>query len=110
MSRASERRAMTEAIAGYALMGVPELAALLGCSPDVAHGMIEEGLIPSVTVGARKKIDPVDAGVYVLAGREGCEPPEYWERYGEGQVVENVRRYFRHAARVKNVDTDPQAA
>lgn len=103
MSRASERRAMIEAVAGYALMGVPDVAALLGCSADVAHQMVKDGVLPSVAVGSRAKVDPVDVGVYVLAGREGIDPSEYWERFGEGQTVENVRRYFQHVARVKNV-------
>jgi len=99
VSKASERKTMIDSVAGYALMGVPELAELLGCSVDVAHGLD----LPWVIVGKRKKVDPVDAGVFILAQREDVTPAEYWDRLGEGQTVENVRRYFLHAARVKNV-------
>lgn len=96
MSKASERKAMVRAIKGYSLMGVPECAALLDCTEDVARA-IE---LPSVMVGKRRKFDPVDVAVYVLAGKEGIEAAEYWTRYSESDVLENVRRFYRRAKNV----------
>jgi hypothetical protein len=97
VSRASERLAMVESVAGYSLMGIPQMAALLGCKEDAARSLP----IPRVMVGKREKVDPVDVGVYVLAEKEGISAGEYWQRYGEAQTVENVRRWYQHASRVK---------
>jgi hypothetical protein len=100
VSRASERKNMVQAIAGYALMGVPEFARLLDVDDDVAHGIVDSGAIPSLLIGKRKKLDPVDVAVYVLAVKERCSMPEYWQRYSEADVLENARRFYRHARTV----------
>jgi hypothetical protein len=92
VSRAQERKAMREALAGYSLMGIPELASFLGCSEDVARGLVDRREIPSVPVGGRQKVDPMDAAVHVLAGREGMSAEEYWDRHGEA-TADHVRRY-----------------
>ena len=107
MSTSSERKAMGETLAGYALMGVPQLATFLDCSEATAHAIVEKGLVPSTLVGGRKKVDPMDAAVYVLAGREGLCTPDgnpdgaaYWERHGEA-AAEHVRRYVARIRRVQ---------
>jgi hypothetical protein len=99
MSTSSERKAMGETLAGYALMGVPRLATFLDCSEATAHEIVDRGRIPSVLVGGRKKVDPMDAAVYFLAGREGIHTPEghpdvlaYWERHGDA-TPDRIRRY-----------------
>lgn len=90
---------MRETLAGYSLMGIPELAAFLGVSDTVARDMVDRGDIPSVPVGGRKKVDPMDAAVHVLAGREGLTATAYWERHGEA-TADHVRRYV---ARIRKI-------
>jgi hypothetical protein len=99
MSRASERKAMVETLAGYSLMGVPKLAAFLDCSEAVVRALVDDGVIPSTRVGGRSKVDPMDAAVHLLAGREGLftsaghpDHAAYWTRHGEA-TAEHVRRY-----------------
>lgn len=94
MSKASERKRMIEAVAGYSLMSVPQAAEVLGIGADKLHEMIDEGEIPAIPVGERSKVDPIDLGVFILAGREGLTPVEYRERYGDGVAARNARRYF----------------
>ena len=94
MSQASERKAMREILAEHALMSVPDLARLLDVSQEVALGIVERGEVHSVPVGRRRKIDPIDAAVYVLAGREGCTTDEYWKRHGKA-TAERARDYVR---------------
>lgn len=100
MSRASERKAMRSALAGYSLMGVPEVAAFLDCSEATARELVDKQIIPSTRVGGRDKCDPVDVVVHLLAGREGMKRSDgqvdaaaYWLRHGEA-VAEHVRRYI----------------
>ena len=107
MSRAQERKAMRETLAGYSLMGIPELAAFLGASEAIARDMVERGVIPSVLVGERQKVDPMDAAVHVLACRENISAAAYWERHGEA-TAELVRRYVARIRRQKM--TEPEAA
>lgn len=92
MSQASERKAMADVLPAYAMLNVPKLAAFLGCSEDIAREMVDDGTIPSVRVGKRRHVDPVDAAVYVLAERDGVTAAAYWERHGEA-TVDHVRRY-----------------
>jgi hypothetical protein len=108
VSKAQERKAMRETLAGYSLMGVPELAAFLDCSEAVAHEMVEADVVPWVRVGGRKKVDPMDAAVHVLASREGIRRPDgypdiaaYWLRHGEA-TADYVRRYV---ARIRKQGT-----
>ena len=99
MSLSSERKAMRELLPGYALMSTHELAQYLGVGDEVALAMVRDGTIPSVPVGKRLKVDPMDAVVHVLAGREGITSAEYWEKHGEA-TAEHVRR---HVARLRRV-------
>lgn len=92
MSVASERKAMREILPAYSLLTIPQLAAFLGCSEDVAREMVDEGVIPSIRVGKRRHVDPIDAVVHVLADREGISAADYWERHGEA-TADHVRRY-----------------
>lgn len=92
MSEATERQSMREALCAHSLMGVTELAGFLGVTPEIARGMVERKEIPSVQVGRRRRVDPVDAAVYVLAGREGCTVEEYWRRHGE-TTMERAMKY-----------------
>jgi hypothetical protein len=75
-------------------MSVPEFARFLGVSPDTALGIVERGEVASVPVGRRKRIDPIDAAVFVLAGREGVSFAEFWKVHGEA-TEERARRYIR---------------
>lgn len=93
MSRASERKRMIEAMAGYSLMSIPDAAALMGCDEDTMHRFIADGVIPTITVGKRQKVDPIDVAVHVLAEKEGTTSAAYWTRYGEAVAAKNARRY-----------------
>jgi len=97
VSAATERKAMREVLAAFALMSVPEFARFLGVGQEVAHGMVERGEIPSVPVGRRRRIDPIDAAVYVLAGRDGVAFGDFWKLHGEA-TEEHARRYIRARA------------
>lgn len=93
MSRASERQAMSDTLAAYSLMSVQQVAKLLGCSEQIAKEMIDGGEIPSIPVGKRRKVDPIDAVVHLLAGREKITPAEFWELHGQA-VAELVREHY----------------
>lgn len=99
MSLASERKTMREILPSYALLSIPELGAFLGVGEGVAREMVQAGAIPSVGVGKRRQVDPMDAVVYVLAEREGVTAAEYWRVHGEA-VAEHVRRYIARIRRV----------
>ena len=91
---------MCETLAAYSLMGIAEFAELLSVSVPTARQLIDSGAIPSVPVGkTRRKVDPIDAVVHILAGREGLTPTEYWRVHGD-QTPEYVRKYI---ARVRKV-------
>jgi excisionase family DNA binding protein len=100
LSIASERRSLVDLLPTYALLKIPELAAFLGCSEDVAREMVDAGTIPSVRIGARRHVDPVDAVVYVLAEREGITAAQFWAVNGSEQTVELVRK---HVARIRRL-------
>lgn len=93
MSRASERAQVGRTLATYSLMGVGQVAACLGCSDVVAMAMVDDGTIPSVPVGRRKMVDPLDLIVHILAGREGCTAKAFWEKHGEA-VPELAREHY----------------
>lgn len=99
MSVASERKAMRELLPQYALLGTAGVAAFLGCSEDVAREMIDDRTIPSVKVGKRRHVDPVDLVVHVLAEREGVTAEVYWSTHGE-QTAELVRKYVARVRRL----------
>lgn len=99
MSVASERKAMRELLPEYSLLSIPQLAAFLGVGEDVARAMVADRIIPSVGVGKRRQVDPMDAVVHVLAEREGVTAAAYWERHGEA-TADHVRRYV---ARIRKV-------
>lgn len=94
MSRDSERLRMTEDLAAYAMMKIRQLADFLNCSYKVAKKMVDDGTIPSVPVGAGKRVDPMVACVHVLAANEGVTPEEFHEIHGEA-VPHLVRDYYR---------------
>lgn len=100
MSRASERAQVGRALATYSLMGVGTLAAFLGVSHGIAMCLVRDGTIPSVPVGRRRLVDPLDAIVHVLAGREGCTAKEYWEKHGEA-VPELARGHYTRIMKLK---------
>lgn len=93
VSIASERKAMRELLPGYALVTPKEVAAFLRVGEDVARGMIDDGTIPSVAVGKRRHVDPMDLVAHVLAGREGLTVTEWWEAHGP-VAGERIRRYL----------------
>lgn len=90
---------MAEILPSYAMMTVPQVGLFLGCSEEVAREMVAEGVIPSVVVGQRRHVDPIDVVVHVLAGREGIPASVYWDRHGEA-TTDHVRRYI---ARIRKV-------
>lgn len=95
MSAASERKAMRQLLPEYSLLSVQQLASFLGCSDDIAREMIDDGVIPSVRVGKRRHVDPLDAVVHVLADREGVSAAEFWRAHGIA-TSERVRDYLAH--------------
>lgn len=92
MSAASDRKAMRQILPAYSLLTIPQLALFLGCGEDVAREMVDDSTIPSVRVGKRRHVDPIDAAVHVLADREGITAGEYWRIHGEA-TVDHVKRY-----------------
>lgn len=96
MSKASEKKAMSESLASYSLMSVPQLAAFLRCSEPIATEMLDSGVIPSVPVGKRRKVDPIHAVAHLLAGEEGFDSARpWWDKHGEA-CIELIRvRYHR---------------
>jgi excisionase family DNA binding protein len=99
VSEASDRKAMRAVLPTYALLTIPELAAFLGCSNDIARVMVDDGTIPSIRVGKRRHVDPIDAAVHVLAEREGVTASAFWEKHGDA-VADHVRRYVARIRRV----------
>jgi len=90
---------MRDVLPTYSLLTIPQLAAFLGCGDDVARQMVDDGMIPSVRVGKRRHVDPIDAAVHVLADREGITAAQFWALNGDG-VADLVRRYI---ARIRKV-------
>ena len=103
MSHATDRWGMVRSVPGWSLFGVPRLAKMLGCSHEVAHRMLDDGEIPWLMVGKRKKVDPLHVAIYILAGQENITPVEYWSRYSEDDLLENVERFYRRARRIADV-------
>lgn len=105
MSRTSDRKAMSDALVTYPLMTVPELAQFLRCSDDHARGLLEDRLIPFTDIGRGKKreyrIDPMDAAVFHLAGREGLTTAEFAERHGPDGTPELCARYVRQIRKIQ---------
>lgn len=99
MSLASDRKAIREILPEYALLSLPELGRFLGVSEEVARDMVDSKAIPSVRVGQRRMVDPMDAVVYVLAEREGITAAAYWELHGE-QTAELARKYVARIRRM----------
>lgn len=92
MSLAADRAAMRDVLPRYALLSAPEMARVLGCGEDVAREMLETGIVPSVRVGKRRHVDPIDLAVYILAERAGMTAEAYWAQHGD-QAVELAKRY-----------------
>lgn len=99
MSVAAERKAMRDVLPEYALLPIRELAAFLGASEDIARRMVDAGTIPSVRVGKRRLVDPMDAVAYVLAEREGMTAAQWWAITGDA-AIEQIRR---HVQRIKRL-------
>jgi|Marorgknorr_s2lv_3_1036020.scaffolds.fasta_scaffold102139_1 hypothetical protein len=55
--------------------------------------MVDDGKIPSFPVGKGKKVDPLDAIVHVLAGKEGVSREEFWRTLGEA-VPDLARAHY----------------
>ena len=100
MSRASERKAMAESLAGYSLMGATDVAGYLGCSDPVAREMINSGKIPSVQVGQSKKVDPITLAVYAMSQEAGLTMEAFWKKHGEA-TPEHAARWFRARRKFK---------
>lgn len=98
MSIASERRSIVDLLPAYALLSIPQLAAVLGCGEDVAREMVDAKVIPSIRIGARRMVDPMDAAVYVLAEREGVSVEDFWDAHGDA-AVDLAKKYFARVRR-----------
>lgn len=83
VSKASDRKAMSEVLAAYSLMSVADVAHCLGCSDRHVRTLVRRGVLPGIRVGELTKIDPIDVAVYMLAGRAGMTSAEYWQAHGE---------------------------
>lgn len=94
MSRSSELKSMRNDLASFAFMTVSDVAGVLGCSYKTASKMVNEGLIPTVTVGRERKVSPVDLVMYLAAQREGMDTvQEYQVRHGD-QAVDRAMSYY----------------
>lgn len=93
MSVASERKAIRDLLPKYCLISIEQCGKLWDCDGATAQKTIEEFHIPTVKVGSRFKVDPVDAAVHILAQREGITFGQYMEKYGDA-AAENAGRYF----------------
>lgn len=95
MSVATERKSLRDALTGYPLMKVNELATFLRCSEEHVRDLLKTGVIPSTNIGlgqrAEYRVDPLDAAVFHLAQREGISTEDYWERHGEA-TAEHAQR------------------
>ena len=91
---------MVDALTNYPVMSIPELAGFLNRSIGLARELVDDGTIPSFPVGKRKYVDPLDAIVYKLSGKEGVSAEEYWARHGDA-VVDHARRYFWQIVRLQ---------
>lgn len=100
MSVASERKAMRDLLPTYSLLTIPQFARFLGCSEDTAREMVDDGVVPSVRVGKRRHIDPIDAIVHVLADREGVTAADYWRIHGEA-TADHARRFIVRVRKVQ---------
>ncbi|HSW31884.1 MAG TPA: hypothetical protein VLH75_20540 [Longimicrobiales bacterium] len=94
MSRSSERKAMGETLAAYALMRPHMVATFLDLAVSTVKDMLDEGVIPSIGEGKRRRVDPLDVCVYALAQREKVSTEEYWRLHGEA-VPERAAKYYR---------------
>lgn len=99
MSASSERKAMREALAPYALMTTGEVAAFLQCSKPTARKRLEELGVPVIGPTHDPKVDPVDLFLAVVAERAGKTVDAYLAEHGEAQAVDNARRYYRRVRR-----------
>ncbi len=68
MSKASERKALREALVGYPLMTVNQIASFLSMKPEKVRRLLEARAIPNKDVGLGKnrqyRADPMDVAVY----------------------------------------------
>ena len=94
MSTSSERKAMGQTLAAYALMRPHMVGKFLDLSVMTVKDMLDKGVIPSIGEKKRRRVDPLDVCVYALAEREGITTEDYWRIHGEA-VPERAARYYR---------------
>ena len=102
VSTSSLRRALGDALAAYALMRPHHVADFLDLSTSTVKLMLDAGDIPSIGEGKRRRVDPLDVCVYVLAEREGVTAREYWDTHGEA-VPERAARLYRQIRKMQAV-------
>lgn len=100
MSESSERKAMGQTLAAYALMKPHEVASFLSLSVTTVKDMLDAGTIPSIGEGKRRRVDPVDLCIYALAEREGVTVADYWLTHGDA-VPERAARYYRQILKLQ---------
>ena len=99
MSDSSEARQMRRILSDHALLSIPEVAEALSCSAPTAVATIERNQIPTIGVGDRRKVDPLDLYLYIVAEREGRTVEQYIDAHGEATAVENAKSYYRRVRR-----------
>ncbi len=100
MSTSSERKAMGQTLAAYALMRPHLVAAFLDLSVATVKEMLDAGVIPSIGDGKRRRVDPMDVCVYALAERAGVSVADYWLMHGDA-VPERAARYYRQILKLQ---------
>jgi len=100
VSTSSERKAMGETLAAYALMRPHQVAAFLDLAVTTVKEMLDEGVIPSIGDGKRRRVDPMDVCVYALAEREGVTVADYWLTHGDA-VPDRAARYYRQILKLQ---------
>jgi len=83
VSASSERRAIGDALASYALMKPHEVAKFLRLSDAKVREYLDRGVIPSIGEGKCRRVDPLDVCVYALAERDGVSMADYWLIHGD---------------------------
>lgn len=99
MSQAAERKSWSELLPAYALMSVPQLAKHWDVSQDVVRQMLDSRVLPSIRIGGRRMIDPMDVAAYELAEREGITAAQFWADRGES-AIDEIRK---HVARIRRL-------
>lgn len=106
MSRASDRQAMAEVLAGYSLIGVHRLAGLLGVEVDEVVRRVHDNQLPAIRLGRDIRLvrfDPIWAAAYKVTQDPKVDVERYLESMGDDGWKALVEAF--HAIPKTYVDT-----